>query len=67
MMPWLHLDGTLNKPVLNKWLTNVLSFSLELPHYAIEELFEKFYLLKPVELFCILKVKWSSICLNFIM
>ncbi|XP_044744636.1 uncharacterized protein LOC123306619 [Coccinella septempunctata] len=64
MMPWLHLDGTLNRPLLKRWLTIVLSYCLETYSCSFEHIIERFHLVKPMELYVLLKILQRLKCLD---
>ncbi|KAL3287442.1 hypothetical protein HHI36_001913 [Cryptolaemus montrouzieri] len=66
LMPWIRINGTLNRPLLEKWLTCVLSYCLDFPSCSLLNVFEKFHLVKPVELYFLLEILEHLNCLKII-
>ncbi|XP_056639937.1 general transcription factor 3C polypeptide 1 [Diorhabda sublineata] len=66
VMPWVRVDGVLNKITLKIWISNVLSYCLDYPKVPFSKLCDKYCFIKPVDLFFIVQILEELGCIELL-
>lgn len=66
LSPWIRLDGSLNRRVLDRWLGSVLSTILDEPGMSLQELATRYDFIKPVEVACLIELLIGIGCVNIL-
>lgn len=56
MLPWVRIDGTINRRVLDRWLGVMLSYCIDKPGITVTGISRRFTNLKPVECMTLIEV-----------
>uniref|UniRef100_A0A6P7FFU9 General transcription factor 3C polypeptide 1 n=1 Tax=Diabrotica virgifera virgifera TaxID=50390 RepID=A0A6P7FFU9_DIAVI len=64
IMPWVRVDGTLNRVMLKTWTCNVLSYCLDYPKVPFSKICDKFCYIKPVDLYFIVQILEEIGCIE---
>ncbi|XP_055584822.1 general transcription factor 3C polypeptide 1 [Uranotaenia lowii] len=66
MMPWLRVDGILNKRLLYRWLTTVLLYCMSHPGIMLTVIHGRFNLMSPVQLNYLLELLQEYGCVRLL-
>lgn len=64
LAPWIRLDGSLNRRVLDRWIGSVLSNITEEPGISLLNLTKRYDFLKPVEVIDLVRYLKTMKCVN---
>ncbi|CAG9832138.1 unnamed protein product [Diabrotica balteata] len=64
IMPWVKVNGTLNRVMLKTWACNVLSYCLDYPKVPFSKVCDKFRYIKPVDLYFIVQILEEIGCIE---
>lgn len=65
-VPWIRLNGSLNRRVLDRWMGSVLTECLVLTGSSVRSICEKFSLLVPIDVMLLLEILRDMKCLQLI-
>lgn len=63
-MPWIRLNGSINRRVLDRWMGSILTECLTLYGSTVRDICAKFSLLVPVDVMFLLEILRDMKCLH---